>query len=153
MQMMSPGFLSCVMHTTLMVIKSQKRNIECLTFPLSYRQDPHAELRRLVCSMARETDKAHPCASQEEAFLLLKAEWIAVSLQAGISEDTVRSIACGRLCREHGWMGLETRVAYQDQTYSARIRTYLHVDGAIVIQCISQGHEKFCFTSREEVRQ
>lgn len=102
-------------------------------------------LEDLFIQWLERLDKAHPCASQEEAFLLLKAEWIAVSLQAGISEDTVRSIASGRLCREHGWMGLETRVAYQDQTYSARIRTYLHVDGAIVIQCISQGHEKVLF--------
>lgn len=67
-------------------------------------------LEDLFVQWLERLDKAHPCASQEEAFLLLKAEWIAVSLQAGISEDTVRSIASGRLCREHGWMGLETRV-------------------------------------------
>jgi hypothetical protein len=89
--------------------------------------------------------KAHPCTSQEEAFLLLKAEWIAVNLKAGTSEDVVRSIASGRLCLEHGWVGLDTRVAYQDQTCGAQIRVYLHVNGAIVIQRMSQGHEKVLF--------
>ena len=99
----------------------------------------------LFAQLLARLSKAHPCESQEEAFVLLKAEWISVNLQVGASEELIRSIASRRLCLEHGWMGLGTRVAYQDQTHNHQIRTYLHADGTIVIQRMAPGKEEVVF--------
>lgn len=90
-------------------------------------------------------NKARPCESQQEAFVLLKAEWIIVNLKAGASEDRIRSIASRRLCLEHGWVGLGTRLAYQDHIHHQQIRIYLHMDGAIVIQRMASGREEVLF--------
>ena len=131
---------------TLNVIKGQKSNLKSIAYfssPLAKRS-----MHRFVdlfAPLLERLSKAHPCESQDEAFVLLKAEWISVNLQVGASEELIRSIASRRLCLEHGWMGLGTRVAYQDQTHNHQIRTYLHVDGTIVIQRMAPGKEEVLF--------
>lgn len=90
------------------------------------------ELR--LSSWIERLEKAKPCANQQEAFELLKSEWLAVCVAYDVPKQYVEAYAEGQLTEQGGWVQVEDGTYYTDCHETGRVRTYLHVDGAIVVQ-------------------
>lgn len=90
------------------------------------------ELR--LTAWVKRLEQAKPCKSQIEAFHLLKSEWLAISEAFDMPRSYVDGISAQQLSEKDGWTQTADGTFFEDSTESPFVRTYIHADGAIVLQ-------------------
>jgi len=79
-------------------------------------------------------EAAQPCHSQKDAHELIMSLWVQANIEGGACEELIQEIRKRRLCKEHGWEGLDADVAFANIEKDSQVRVYLHLDGSIVVQ-------------------
>lgn len=99
-----------------------------------------------LATLLKKLDAAAPCDSAETAFALFHSQWLRTHEEHDSPLQTMEFLRSRRLSADQGWEGVGSEVAYLDSSEDPQTRIYLHRDGSIVVQHITEHSSTILFS-------